>query len=231
MNALRDRASRSDGLAQLRHEQLAETIHSLRSPLLSVIGYARLLLKERAGPISETQREYLTAITDNATAMNNALRGASRASDATTTQDLQWFDLRVLWRSLLRAELRDARLPDGPCRLFGDPNKLAAALEAVLSTVRAWSSPGGRLKAESSQREGRFLVRFSLSEEDTSVGSAPWALPAAAQDAIRMHGGSVRPEETPETGRRVVVTLPVFQPTTQERTVESDEEVRGSGGG
>jgi signal transduction histidine kinase len=45
---------------------LTNLIHDLRTPLVAVRGYARMLLEERAGGVlNSTQREYLNIVLEN----------------------------------------------------------------------------------------------------------------------------------------------------------------------
>jgi signal transduction histidine kinase len=47
---------------RLKSEFLANTSHELRTPLNAIIGFADLLVEEIAGPVSDTQKEYLKDI-------------------------------------------------------------------------------------------------------------------------------------------------------------------------
>lgn len=58
----------------------AELIHELRTPLVVVRGYAKMLLEERAGPLNNTQREYLNIMVDNADRVVRLLRDLERRS-------------------------------------------------------------------------------------------------------------------------------------------------------
>jgi signal transduction histidine kinase len=50
----------------LTEEAIAHVAHKLRTPLVAIRGYVRMLLQGRAGDLNDTQREYLTIVADNA---------------------------------------------------------------------------------------------------------------------------------------------------------------------
>src|SRR5687768_17481584 len=47
-------------------DRIATIAHDLRTPFMSIRGYTKMVLEERAGPITSTQREYLGIVADNA---------------------------------------------------------------------------------------------------------------------------------------------------------------------
>lgn len=53
-------------LDQTKSEAVANLVHDLRTPLVSIRGYTRMILEERVGPINSTQREYLSIVAENA---------------------------------------------------------------------------------------------------------------------------------------------------------------------
>jgi signal transduction histidine kinase len=57
----------SEGSAKQQRpmDLVAEYVHNLRTPLMSIGGYARMLLEESAGPLNSTQKEYLTIVAEN----------------------------------------------------------------------------------------------------------------------------------------------------------------------
>jgi phospho-acceptor domain-containing protein len=49
-----------------RCDACSETFHSVRTPLMAVRGYTKMLLQESAGAVTPTQKEYLTTVLNNA---------------------------------------------------------------------------------------------------------------------------------------------------------------------
>src|SRR5688572_16431315 len=52
----------------------ANLVHDIRTPLVAVRGYAKMLLEEREGPLNGTQREYLAIVVENANRMIRVLK-------------------------------------------------------------------------------------------------------------------------------------------------------------
>jgi signal transduction histidine kinase len=63
-------APASDSEAKVAEEgsnpRVADLVHDIRTPLVAVRGYAKMLLEERDGPLNPTQREYVAIVVENA---------------------------------------------------------------------------------------------------------------------------------------------------------------------
>jgi hypothetical protein len=44
---------------------ISDSLHNLRTPLVSLQGYTRIVLEERVGPLNALQREYLQIVMDS----------------------------------------------------------------------------------------------------------------------------------------------------------------------
>jgi signal transduction histidine kinase len=56
---------------------IADSIHTIRTPLVAVQGYTRMILEQRVGPLNATQQEYLQIVLENAHRMIQALNELS----------------------------------------------------------------------------------------------------------------------------------------------------------
>jgi hypothetical protein len=56
----------------------ANLVHDIRTPMVAVRGYTRMLLEEREGPLNPTQREYLTIVLENAQKVIRLLNDSER---------------------------------------------------------------------------------------------------------------------------------------------------------
>jgi signal transduction histidine kinase len=76
---------------RLRSELLGNLAHQLRTPLNAVIGFAALLSAEKAGPLSDTQKEYLGDILTSSRHLlqlvNSALESAKDEPGARRTSE------------------------------------------------------------------------------------------------------------------------------------------------
>lgn len=233
-----------EGVARLRAQQLSDTVHELRSPLVAVAGYARLLLKEHAGGINHTQRGYLGVILENAGRMSELLKQAGRSVGGL---QLETFDLRELWREtadLIHSQDRgnlgrlEIRLPPVPCLVSADHDQLALAFHRLLSHVVRSSGPGAQVELEVSMRDQQITARIAGAGTDWppefvegALGreSAPLEPSAEAYNIIRAHGGQVVVESAPRKGLCVSVTLPGLQPMAHREVEDANEQARRSG--
>jgi len=243
---LHNQLSQLEGAAQLRSQQFSDTVHELRSPLLAVAGYARLLLKESAGGINSTQREYLGVVLDNARKMTEVLKRAA-SSLAVLDLELRVFDVRELWQEtaeLIRAhtdrhlERLDVHFPPGPCLVFADREKLALVFHRLLSDVVRFSGPGGCVDLELTQRGRQTTARIKAAGADglpedsrtaPAVEGRPMQFSQAASETICIHGGKVSAEAAPDNGWCVSVTLPLIGPVAHQEVVEGNEQARRFG--
>ena len=129
-------------------------VHELRTPVTVVAGYLRMLLREQAGPLTETQRKMLEEA-DRSCSRINALvsemseLGKLEAGDITVAQAP--FDLSALITELakdmhegsdrgVRLELRGV---EKPVTVVGDRTRLSAALKALMhAALRERGEPG-----------------------------------------------------------------------------------------
>ncbi len=214
--ALRQQVSQLEEIAQLRSQQLADTLHEVRSPLLAVTGYTRMLLKERAGEINPTQREYLMVVRENAGKMTELLKQVTHLASGSDAGP-QTLDARELWHEaadlvharMPRIPLRlDFRLPAEPCMIAGDHDRLALALSRVLLDVVRLSDPGHQVELEMVQQVDHVITRISSGLDGPSGSVGPAEIPPASYAAIRACGGRVLAERAPGKICSVTLTLP-----------------------
>ena len=75
--ALRERNEALEAAEAMRTELLDEIAHRLRTPLNSVAGFGELLLDERTGTLTDTQRDYAGNIVQAAQQLGEAVSGVS----------------------------------------------------------------------------------------------------------------------------------------------------------
>ncbi len=202
---LRQQVSQLEGLAQLRSQQLSEIAHELRSPLVAVSGYAKLLLKEQAGKINSVQREYLEVIRGNTAKMTEAISHAV-PTPACEPLRFQVFDIRELWQetaNITRSHgpismvLLNVHFPPEPCLAFANRDQLSLVFYRLLMDAAKACGVDGKIELEMSQREGKITTRLSrLGPSSSSHAPAtatvhagvPMELSPAICDTIRAHG-------------------------------------------
>jgi len=126
---------------------LSLTVHEFRTPMTVVAGYIRMLLKDRAGPLSDQQRRLLEEAEKSCTRLSALVAEVSELSNleaGTMAFNRQPADLRVLLRGAVDQlpELPDRTVSvnletaDQPAPLRADAPRLQHALASVLAALR-----------------------------------------------------------------------------------------------
>jgi signal transduction histidine kinase len=209
--------------------------HDLRSPLATVIGFAELLMQERAGPLNPEQRGYLGDVLSGGQRLLRLTDGLL-SFDRLRTRPLQKENLDVaivigeVIRDVCKAEpAREVALGLGPLpEVQADRALLRQVFANLLSN--AWKftryTPlavvdiqGHRNGHEAvyvisdngagfdmSQASRLFTLFQRLHREDHFEGTGVGL--AIAQRIVERHGGRITAEATVGNGARFTVTLP-----------------------
>jgi signal transduction histidine kinase len=157
---------------------LAVMSHELRTPLNAISGYVDLLDMEVAGPVSETQRNYLSRIQSSQRHLTSLLEevlGFTRLEAgrlALSVQPVIVYDAIVGLESMLQLEMQkkrltfDCRVPDLRLTALADPDKLRQILLNLVANGVKFTPDGGRITV-GVDREGD---RIRVSVSDTGIG-------------------------------------------------------------
>ena len=152
--------------------------HELRTPLNAISGYVDLLDMEVAGPVSETQRNYLSRIQSSQRHLTSLLEevlGFTRLEAgrlALSVQPVIVYDAIVGLESMLQLEMQkkrltfDCRVPDLRLTALADPDKLRQILLNLVANGVKFTPDGGRITV-GVDREGD---RIRVSVSDTGIG-------------------------------------------------------------
>jgi signal transduction histidine kinase len=126
---------------------LSLSVHEFRTPMTVVAGYIRMLLKDRAGPVTDQQRRLLQEAEKSCTRLSALLAemsdlGALEAGTATVTRGPQ--DLGAIVNDAVASlpEMPDREVPvrveahGGSPQVSGDPARLKHALAALIHALR-----------------------------------------------------------------------------------------------
>jgi signal transduction histidine kinase len=215
---------------------LSLTVHEFRTPLTVVAGYIRMLLKDRAGPLTDPQRRLLEEAERSCSRLSGLLAEMSELSaleGATAAFNLATLDLRVLLREGLdglpplpdRSVQVELSAPAEPLTVSGDPTRLRQAFSSVIVALRRELVESDRLlvQARAQLRDGALLLRITIAEPprvDKLAEAAPDELAAFdewrggcglslanARRVIEAHGGLIwSPREGPKAA--AVIQLP-----------------------
>jgi signal transduction histidine kinase len=222
---------------EARAKLIANLAHDLRTPLVAVRGYTRMILDDRAGPINGTQREYLTIVAENT---NRVIQLLNTLLQLTSQQSMRFeaFDARELWTEILsilrpRALAGSVRITEhfaqAPLKIFGDRTKLQGVFTDLLANAVKFTDPGGQVVVElSGNQEGEVAVTISdsgvgipeeileriISRENRSepvMGSFRESLGvglSVIQDILRLHGGKISVSSNADRGVTFAIILP-----------------------
>jgi len=205
---------------------LSLAVHELRTPATVVAGYLRLVLKGRAGPVAEPQRQMLEEAEKSCARISALLAEMSdlahlELGDAAVQN--QRADLLAILREVVDEAATGTDVPavkfdgDGePVMLEGDVARLKRALAAVLRAVQRELPLEASVVVRQSSRPGSTVVTVSTPDTAAALASATddrfdelrggmgLALPLARQ-VINRHGGRLAVlEDRPRAGVAVI---------------------------
>ncbi|HEY7497245.1 MAG TPA: HAMP domain-containing sensor histidine kinase [Vicinamibacterales bacterium] len=157
---------------------LSHVVHELRSPLTVVAGYVHMLLKERAGPVSDQQRRLLEEADKSCAKLSEIVKqisAVSRLEAGKTVFRRSPVDLGALLAEVIAflPELRDRAVAveldiDSVGPVQADATLLKDALAAIVVALRreVVGSDLMKVRAESGSIEGNPAVRITVGEAD-----------------------------------------------------------------
>jgi signal transduction histidine kinase len=216
---------------------MADLIHDIRTPLVAVRGYAKMMLEERAGSVNPTQREYLGIVVENTNRTVQLLKDLAHLAtepplsfESIGVRDL-WQDASKLWRSRAQAKAIQIqeKIPSESLAIRGNRHMLKQVFEVLLSNAVRSAEPGGEIAVEFSGRGGE-AIEVRISDAGTGVivepagalsgqSEAAEAQPgnpeereadfSLVRDIIRLHGGQISVAGEGRGGSTLIFTLPV----------------------
>lgn len=154
-------------------------VHELRTPATVVAGYLRMLLNDRAGPLTDDQRRLMVEAERSCSRLSQLLAEMSdlahiEAGDAPMNR--QKVDVAALLREVIDGLPAGSDLPAvalrddaSPGTVNGDPVRLRAALVALVASVRR-ELPGTRevIVSRTASEGGRSKATLvAIGEQDT----------------------------------------------------------------
>ena len=177
---LRREKGQLEAVLEIKRHLVSNLVHELRSPLVALRGYARLLSDGRAGPLNPTQQRYVGVISENTGRLVTLVNSLLKFANSQPLQ-LQPFDLRAVAEEAieriagLAAEkpVRVVRtIPSEPFFVTADKLKLAQVFDQLLGNALRYTDAGGQIAVQLQRGEADVTVRVS----DTGVGMPPGLL-------------------------------------------------------
>ena len=199
--AEREEARRARDLAKVRAQFLRTMSHELRSPLTSILGFAELLRNDIAGPLSETQREYLDDIHGagaHLLSLVNDVLDLSRIDAGVWDLSPEYIDVTPFVEGVAgsfaeRAARKGLKLrldtASAPASVTADRRALTQILINLISNAIKFTEEG---EVAVCVREDAALV---IDVRDTGIGIAPEDQGRIFEEFSQVHQGIDRPYE------------------------------------
>jgi len=165
-------------LDRMKDDFLSNVSHELKTPMISVMGYTGMLLKEKAGALTEQQKKFLEISYKNLRKLERNIDdlfdlaeiGIPKQSWAFEPVDL----VKLIQFSCLTVEPLakehqievDARLPAEPVNISGVDEKLNQLFDNLLTNAIKYNRPGGKIYLSLEHDPESIFIRIA----DTGVG-------------------------------------------------------------
>ena len=220
--------------ASRREEMVQDVAHDLRTPLTSIKGASQNLLDDMAGPLSDSAREYVEIVRDQAEhliGIVNWLVDAMRVSLDPVELETAPIDVDALATRVVRGlgpiaeEGRvDLSIDAEPSGALVDPKKLTLVIENLVGNAIKFTDAGGKVSVSVKPVEQTVEIAVS----DTGVGLSPEECEhvfdryyrsghprggtglglSISRELVRLHGGDIDVSSEKGKGSTFLVTLP-----------------------
>lgn len=177
---------------------LSLAVHEFRTPITVSSGYLRMVLRDKAGPITDQQRKLLEEAEKSCGRLSTLV---SEMSDLASLEEgkLAFSQSRVDLGRLIADELADLpELPDrairvefeqpaGPVEITADPNRLKMALRSLAVALRREVIHGDRLIVRLQADAGEVRIAFGEAERIDAIAAAD---PASLERFDEWRGGT-----------------------------------------
>ncbi len=229
-------------LDRLKDEFVALVSHELRTPLTSIIGYVRLLVRGRAGPVPQEQRELLAVVERNALRLLRLIGDlllAAKADAGKLKLEPEDLDLDVLVAECVESAQPAAQnggitldlQAGGEVPVYGDRARIVQLLDNLISNAIKFSLDGCRVDVRVAakgsaatievadrgigippEEQGRLFERFFRASSATGLEIQGSGLGLSVVKTIVELHGGTVEFSSDEHGTTFFVTLPLAQP-------------------
>jgi signal transduction histidine kinase len=169
---------------KLKTEFIATVSHELRTPLNSILGFAKLLLKQKIGPLNRIQHTDISVIYDSAQhllSLVNDILDLSKIEAGKIRLEPEWVSVEeiivgVMASSIILIEdkpidLRDEIEPNLP-QIYVDRGRIRQVVINMVSNAAKFTDSGSiTLRIRKITKNDQAYICFSV--KDTGIGIAP----------------------------------------------------------
>jgi signal transduction histidine kinase len=195
---------------RVKSEFMGVMSHELRTPLNAIAGYVDLLAAELEGPLSDTQKDYVSRIQHNEVHLLSLIEDVlafARIEAGTVVLEVQRVrvhDTLLALEPLIGADVRKRGLAfkgaavDASLEVLADPDRMRQILLNLLGNAMKFTDPGGtisvgalRANLEGQDRETHGAhVRIWV--QDTGIGIPPDQLSRVLEPFVQVDRGTTR---------------------------------------
>lgn len=191
--ALKQRNAALEEADAMKTRFLANMSYEFRTPLTSIGGFAELLQAGLGGDLSDSGKEYISAILQSVERLGEQIESVldlSQSEAGMLPLAQEEVDVFALVKALVEERAGrikeagltlDLRGDKGAGRITGDRRRLGRAIGHLIDNAIAATPPGGRVLVEASGRKGKSQVVIS----DNGAGMDPATL-ARAMEGIKV---------------------------------------------
>ncbi|MCB9792858.1 MAG: HAMP domain-containing protein [Alphaproteobacteria bacterium] len=185
----------------VKRDFLSVVTHELKTPLTAIDGFVRLLLIEKAGPLTERQRKALEMVRDQSGVMQQMVQDlldATRLEGGSLKMESAPVDVALLLDQVGQsfapgADAKGLTLDwdlDGArgARILGDDFRLQQVLGNLIRNAIKFTPEGGRVTLEAAREDDEVLIRV----RDTGRGIPSDAQPLLFRKFYQVHRGDTR---------------------------------------
>ncbi len=180
---------RLDGM---KDDFLSNVSHELKTPMISVMGYVGMLLKEKVGPLTEQQRRFLETSYRNLLKLQKDIDNLLELAELGIRKETLTFEpidlKKVIEFSCVTVDplakehqIRlDLKLPSAPLLISGVGDKLGQLFDNLLTNAIKYNHQGGKIEISLSRDSNLAIVRV----EDTGIGISHQSLEGGLHTAL-----------------------------------------------
>ncbi len=162
----------------MKDDFLSNVSHELKTPMISVLGYIGMILKEKVGPLTEPQRKFLEISHKNLLKLGKNIDDLLELAEMGISQESWIFEPIDLVKTItfscatvepLAKEQRiqlEIQLPPEPIKIPGVEDKLNQLFDNLLTNAIKYNRQGGKIGVRLDQDSDFVFTRIT----DTGVG-------------------------------------------------------------
>lgn len=172
-------------LNQMKDDFLSNVSHELKTPMISVIGYLGMILKEKVGPLTDSQRKFLEISYKNLLKLEKNIDQLLDLAELGIQEVVYSFEpvdlVKVVQFSCSTVEPLakehqielETQLPSDPLVIEGVPDKLNQLFDNLLTNAVKYNRRGGKIRITLSENEAQAFAYVM----DTGIGISHQSLP------------------------------------------------------